>query len=68
MRPLIATQIGKTREHEKFLQIVLFGQPELDHVLSKPAIRPLKDRITNRFYLAPFKQYQIREYVNVSST
>ena len=51
-------------QHEKLLQIVLFGQPELDHVLSEPAIRPLKDRIINRFYLAPFKQYQIREYVN----
>ncbi len=48
----------------KLLQIVLFGQPELDAVLSKPEIRQLKERITYSFYLAPFKTDEIRDYIN----
>ena len=35
--------------HSKLLQIVLFGQPELDAHLSMPDMRPLKERITAQF-------------------
>jgi type II secretory pathway predicted ATPase ExeA len=49
---------------DKLLQIVLFGQPELDENLGQPDIRQLKERITHSFYLQPFTPKQMREYVN----
>src|SRR5215831_2953590 len=33
--------------NDKLLQIVLFGQPELDENLRRPEIRQLRDRITH---------------------
>src|SRR3989337_1786080 len=39
--------------HDKLLQIVLFGQPELDENLRRPAIRQLRDRIAHSFRLDP---------------
>lgn len=53
----------ETNKH-KLLQIVLFGQPELDEMISKPEIRQLKERITYSFNLAPFEVSDIREYIN----
>ena len=38
-------------ETEKLLQIILFGQPELDEHLDTPQIRQLRERITYSFYL-----------------
>ena len=49
---------------DKLLQIVLFGQPELDGHLSLPNMRQLKERITHGFALAPLARGDIREYVN----
>ena len=49
---------------DKLLQIVLFGQPELDDNLSQPEIRQLNERITHSFYLQAFTPEQMREYVN----
>jgi type II secretory pathway predicted ATPase ExeA len=51
-------------QQSKLLQIVLFGQPELDSMISQPQIRQLKERITYSFNLAPFKTNDIREYLN----
>lgn len=48
----------------KLLQIVIFGQPELDTMISKPEIRQLKERITYSFYLSPFKPEEVRDYIN----
>ena len=53
----------ETRE-DKLLQIVLFGQPELDEKLDNPSIRQLKERITHGFELEPFDDEETREYVN----
>lgn len=50
--------------HDKLLQIVLFGQPELDVNLSQHAIRQLNERITYRFRLAPLAARDIRDYLN----
>ncbi|MBF0437187.1 MAG: AAA family ATPase [Magnetococcales bacterium] len=47
----------------KLLQLVLFGQPELDINLSVPSIRQLKERISYQFYLPPFSQEDVEEYV-----
>lgn len=48
----------------KLLQIVLFGQPELDTNLSATHIRQLKERITHSFYLKALTRENIREYVH----
>ncbi len=48
----------------KLLQIVIFGQPELDVMISRQEIRQLKERITYSFYLAPLKTPEIKDYIN----
>lgn len=53
----------ETHQH-KLLQIVLFGQPELDQRISNKEIRQLKERITYSFNLNPLKQEEIRDYLN----
>ncbi|MFJ5446469.1 ExeA family protein [Methylobacillus methanolivorans] len=49
--------------HHKLLQIVLFGQPELDDNLNQREIRQLKERITHSFYLGPLSKDEIAEYL-----
>ena len=49
---------------DKLLQIVLFGQPELNENLQVHEIRQLKERITYSFDLAPLNRGEIRDYVN----
>lgn len=51
-------------KQSKLLQIVLFGQPELDVNLSKPQMRQLRERITQSFRLAPLSREQIGEYLS----
>jgi type II secretory pathway predicted ATPase ExeA len=48
----------------KLLQIVVFGQPELDIMISKQEIRQLKERITYSFYLSPLKPNEVKDYIN----
>ena len=48
----------------KLLQIVLFGQPELDEKIATREIRQLKERITYSFQLAPFKKDDVKDYLN----
>ena len=48
----------------KLMQIVMFGQPELDQKIGRKEIRQLKERITYSFQLNPFKIDDIREYIN----
>lgn len=48
---------------DKLLQIVLFGQPELDTKLASHEIRQLNERITYRFTLAPLDRGEIRDYL-----
>ncbi len=50
--------------NQKLLQIVLFGQPELDETLAEPNIRQLKERITHSFRLDPLNTTDIRAYLN----
>ncbi|GAB2885926.1 hypothetical protein GCM10027046_12980 [Uliginosibacterium flavum] len=48
----------------KLMQIVLFGQPELDEILEERAMRSLRERITQSFFLKPLDHHQIRDYVD----
>jgi type II secretory pathway predicted ATPase ExeA len=52
----------ETSRH-KLLQIVLFGQPELDEVLALPDLRQLKDRITHSFRMRPLSQEEVANYL-----
>jgi type II secretory pathway predicted ATPase ExeA/septal ring-binding cell division protein DamX len=53
----------ETDQH-KLLQMILFGQPELDDKLALPQIRQLKERITHSFYLDPFPPEDTLDYLN----
>ncbi len=48
---------------DKLLQIVLFGQPELDDNLRQQNIRQLRERITHSFGLAPLNTNDVHEYL-----
>ncbi|MGP1675865.1 MAG: AAA family ATPase [Burkholderiales bacterium] len=50
--------------HAKLLQIVLFGQPELDQHLDLPHMRQLKERITHSFRLQPLARPDIEAYLD----
>jgi hypothetical protein len=49
---------------DKLLQIVLFGQPELNEKLCAHEIRQLRERITYSFDLKPLDRGEIRDYLN----
>lgn len=50
-------------KQDKLLQIVLFGQPELDKSLNQMHIRQLRERITHSFHLGPLQTKDISEYL-----
>jgi MSHA biogenesis protein MshM len=50
-------------EKHKLLQIVLFGQPELDTVLANPQIRQLLQRITFSEYLGGMRPERVGAYL-----
>lgn len=48
---------------QKLLQIILVGQPELNELLAKPALRQLSQRITARYHLRPLSQEETGAYI-----
>jgi type II secretory pathway predicted ATPase ExeA len=48
----------------KLLQIVLFGQPELDETLAKPSLRQLRDRVTHAFRMRPLSSAEVSKYLS----
>ncbi len=59
LRLLYNLQVG---DH-KLLQIVLFGQPELNTKLDQPNMRQLKDRIVHHFIMLPLSRPAIEAYL-----
>jgi type II secretory pathway predicted ATPase ExeA len=59
LRLLYNLQVGK----EKLIQIVLFGQPELDAKLAQTNMRQLKDRIVHHFNMQPLSKKVIESYL-----
>ncbi len=51
-------------EKRKLLQVVLFGQPELDARLNRPSIRQLRQRITFSYKLQPIDRAGMDAYLN----
>jgi len=52
----------ETAQH-KLLQIVLFGQPELDALLALPRLRQVRDRVVHRFELQPLNGPDTAAYI-----
>jgi type II secretory pathway predicted ATPase ExeA len=48
----------------KLLQIVLFGQPELEATLAKNSLRQLRDRITHSFRMRPLAPAEVGKYLS----
>jgi type II secretory pathway predicted ATPase ExeA len=59
LRLLYNLQVGK----HKLIQIVLFGQPELDEKLEQSNMRQLKDRIVHHFSILPISKKIIESYL-----
>ncbi|MDP2804593.1 MAG: AAA family ATPase [Gallionellaceae bacterium] len=59
LRLLYNLQVGKN----KLIQIVLFGQPELDEKLEQTNMRQLKDRIVHHFNMQPLSKKVIESYL-----
>jgi MSHA biogenesis protein MshM len=51
-------------ESEKLLQIVLFGQPELNAKLAQHSLRQLNQRITFSYYLNPLSRNDLDSYIS----
>jgi len=50
-------------ESSKLLQVVLFGQPELDQRLAQPQLRQLRQRITFSYRLRPLLRQEAQAYL-----
>jgi MSHA biogenesis protein MshM len=50
-------------EKRKLLQVVLFGQPELDQKLDAESVRQLKQRITFQHHLTPLGLEEVEQYL-----
>jgi MSHA biogenesis protein MshM len=50
-------------EKRKLMQIVLFGQPELNRKLEEPSIRQLTQRITFHYDLGPLSVSELDDYI-----
>lgn len=51
-------------ESSKLLQIVLFGQPELQEKLNQPSLRQLQQRIIFSYYVKPLGEDDIDKYLS----
>ena len=49
--------------HEKLLQIILVGQPELSEILDSHELRQLSQRITLRYHLSPLNHKETVDYI-----
>lgn len=50
-------------EKRKLLQVVLFGQPELDDKLGQESVRQLRQRITFQYYLGALDRRELEFYL-----
>jgi general secretion pathway protein A len=50
---------------EKFLQIILLGQPELEDLLTRRDLRQLRQRIAVRLYIDPLTPSEVQQYIRV---
>jgi MSHA biogenesis protein MshM len=53
----------ETGQH-KLVNIMLFGQPELDTLLAEPRLRQVRDRVIHRFELPPLQTSEVSAYID----
>ncbi|WP_052501572.1 ExeA family protein [Thiomicrospira microaerophila] len=53
----------ETEDH-KLVQVLLFGQPELDVILQREEIRQFKSRVSHAIYLTPLNFEDVFSYLN----
>lgn len=53
----------ETGQH-KLINIMLFGQPELDTLLAEPRLRQVRDRVIHRFELPPLQTNEVSAYID----
>jgi MSHA biogenesis protein MshM len=53
----------ETGQH-KLVNIMLFGQPELDALLAEPRLRQVRDRVIHRFELPPLQTQEAAAYID----
>ncbi len=51
-------------EKRKLIQVILFGQPELNDVLAEASVRQLRQRITFSYDLAPLNREAMKRYLD----
>lgn len=50
-------------DHQKLMQIILMGQPELQETLARPSLRQLRQRITVRYHLGSLDLAETGAYI-----
>ena len=50
-------------ESRKLLQVIIFGQPELEDKLNHPSVRQLRQRITFHYQLKPLTEEELGYYI-----
>lgn len=50
-------------ENRKLLQVIIFGQPELEERLNHPSVRQLRQRITFHYQLKPLSEEELTYYI-----
>ena len=50
-------------DKRKLLQVVMLGQPELNHLLERPELRQLSQRVTARYHLEPLSKDELEGYL-----
>lgn len=55
-------------EQQKLVQVILFGQPELDELLDQDRFRQLRQRITFAHYLKSLDRQATRQYIDYRLT
>lgn len=61
---VLRLQTNLETETEKLLQVVLFGQPELNDLLAKDSLRQLRQRITFSYTLPTLTLEEVASYIN----
>jgi type II secretory pathway predicted ATPase ExeA len=59
LRMLSNINVDKTQ----FLQLILVGQPQLKHILSKPDLLQFAQRVSSDFHLRPLSQPEVVQYI-----
>lgn len=67
LAPAVLDQIRLLSNFEtdeaKLLQVVLVGQPDLDHLLRRPEMQRLQQRVARRCELQPLSPYETARYI-----